>query len=136
MLAPGIEFDIDQVELAVAHPALGDQGIGKAAHGGGRSAQDHAFEAVLVIQVGMQGGHRQVVLTVLQGREAFRQVAFVVVIDVGQAGHAMAGLAALPARLFEMRPQHVAHRLGAVLVATFGDQAVEFRGQVRHRGKS
>ena len=36
---PGIDFNVDQVDLAVAHAALGDQRIGKAANRSGRAAQ-------------------------------------------------------------------------------------------------
>ena len=121
----GIDFDVDQVELAVAHAALGDQRIGKAAHRRGRPAQDDAFEAVLVIEMGMHGGDGKVVLTVLQGGQALGQVAFMMVVDVGQVGDAMARPAALLPRLFKMRAQQVAHGFGAVPITALGDQTVE-----------
>ena len=62
MLAPRIDLDIDHVELAVTHAAFGDQRIRKTAHGSGRPAQDHAFKTIFVIEMGVQRGHRQVVL--------------------------------------------------------------------------
>jgi len=37
-------------------PALGDYAVGKAAHQLSRSAQDHGFQAIVMIQVDMQGG--------------------------------------------------------------------------------
>ncbi len=122
---PGIDFDVDQVELAVAHAAFGDQRIGKAAHRRGRPAQDDAFEAVLVVEMGMHGGHGKVVLAVLQDGQTFGQVAFMMVVDIGQVGDAMAGPAALLPRLFKMRAQQVAHGFGAVPVSALGDQPVE-----------
>ena len=100
MRMAGIDIDLDQVQLAMANPALGDQCIGKAAHGRSRPAQDDRFEAVRVVEMGMHGRHAEIVLSMLQGSQALRQVAFMVVIDIGQAGYSVAALTSLPARLF------------------------------------
>lgn len=97
----------------MAHAAFRDQRVGKAAHGGGGPAQHHAFQAVLVIEMGVHGGHGEVVLPMLQGGQALGEITLVVVIDIGQVGHAMTGLATLAARLFKVGAQQVAHGLGS-----------------------
>ena len=44
-----------------------------------------------MVQMRVQGGHRQIVLVMLQGGQALGQVAFMVVVDIRQIGHAMSG---------------------------------------------
>ena len=78
-----------------------------------------------MIEMGMHGGNGKVVLTVLHGGQTLGQIAFMMVVDVGQVGDAMARPAALLPRLFKMRAQQIAHGFGAVPVAAPGDQPVE-----------
>ena len=56
----------DQIQLAVVHPALGNYGVRKLAYRVGVAAQDYGFETIIVIEMRMHGGHREVVLIMLQ----------------------------------------------------------------------
>jgi len=84
-----VDFDGDDIEAAVADAALGDQGIGEAAHRGDRPLEYHTFQAVVVVEMGMQGRHGQVVVAVLEFGQALGEVALVVVIDIRQVGDAV-----------------------------------------------
>src|SRR5574343_1771380 len=79
-------FEGDHVELAVANAAFGHQGVGELSDVGRRALEDHAFQAVVVVEMAVHGGHGQVVVVVLQAGQPFGQFALVVVVDVGQVG--------------------------------------------------
>ena len=96
--------------------------------------QDHALQTVVVVEVGMHGRHRQVVM-VAGARSGARR------------GRARGGYRhgtgwprsnrrrrGLPGR-FQVAAQQVANRLETVAVAAFGDQRVEFARQVLVQGK-
>jgi hypothetical protein len=125
-------LDRDDVELAVAHAALGRHGVGEGAHRAGGPLEDHAFEAVVVVEMGVHGRHGQIVMAMLQDGEPLGEIALVVVVDVGQVGDAMAaapGGGFLLARRLQVFAQQVAHRLRAVAVAALLDQGVELLRQ-------
>src|SRR5574343_1396573 len=84
-------FQRDDVELAVANAALGHQRIGELPDIGRRAFENHAFQAVVVVEMAVHGRHRQVVVGVLQAGQALGQFALVVVVHVGQVGDAVAG---------------------------------------------
>jgi hypothetical protein len=65
-----VGFEADQVQLAVMHAALGGEGIGKSPYVGGGPLQDDGLDAVRMIEVAMHGGHRQVMMVVLQVSQA------------------------------------------------------------------
>ncbi len=123
-----VGFQGDEIDPPVAHAALGDQAVGEASDLGCRAAQDDRLQAVLVVEVAVHGGHREVVVIVLEGGEALGQLALVVVEDVGQAGDAgTAGV--VPAVRLDGAADQVAHRLGAVAVGPAGDERVELARQ-------
>src|SRR5574343_1934414 len=64
-------FQRDHVELAVADAAFGHQGVGKVPDVGGRTLEDHAFQAVVVVEVAVHGSHGQVGVVVLQAGQPF-----------------------------------------------------------------
>src|SRR5574343_1238311 len=81
--------------------------------------------------MGVQRSNGEVVLGVLLFGQTLGQLAFVVVIDVGEVGDAMAGRALTGLISSNRGADQVAHRLGTVTVATGGDQRVEIGGQRR-----
>src|SRR5574343_112923 len=119
----------DHVELAVTDATFGHQGVGKLPDVGRRTFEDHAFQAVVVVEVAVQGGHGQVVVVVLQAGQPFGQFALVVVVDVGQVGDAVAGRRFALAVALDGAADQVAHRFRAVAVAAGRDQLIELAGQ-------
>lgn len=130
----GFCFDHHQVQLAVVHAALGHQAVCKAAHRAGRALEQHGLDAVVVVQVRVGAGDGQLMVVVLVVGQAFRQLALVVVVDVGQIGHAGAVLVVGLPKPRHVHAQDVAHRLAAVAVAAFGDQVVELVGEFVVKG--
>lgn len=64
-------FHRDQVELAVAHAQLGDNGVGELFLLFGRTTDHHHLQAVLMVQVDMQGEDRDIVMVVGQAPGQF-----------------------------------------------------------------
>jgi hypothetical protein len=127
----------DDIDATVAHPPFGDQAIGKAPDLGGRAPQDHRFEAVFMIQMAVHGGDREIVVIVLEGREAFREFPLVVIEDVGQTGDA-ASLGVVAAVAFDRAPNEIAYRFRTIAVASLRDQGIELPGEgfVEGNGKA
>ena len=68
-----VNFGRNQVQLAVPHATLCDQGVGEGPYLLGAPSQDHRFHALLVIEVGVHRGYGEVVVLVLQvGRRSAR----------------------------------------------------------------
>ena len=127
-------FERDQVQLAMPDTAFRHQEMGKSAHCFRRSAQNNAFEAVFVIEMGVQGGNGQVVMIVLQLHQTFGQRPLVVVIHVTEVGDTIRSLILLEPVVFKLAAQQVAYRLGTVAVAAFSDQLVELLRQIFVQG--
>jgi hypothetical protein len=100
----------DEIEGAVTNSGLGHQRFGECPHGTRRATQDDALHAIVVIQMGMQGRHAQIVMLMLVVRHPLRQFALVVVRDVGQVGDA-GGASSCQTAGFDLGAQDVAHRL-------------------------
>ena len=133
-----------EVQTAVAHARLGHHGLGEGLHRCCRPAQDHHFDAVIVIQVRVGGGHRQLMVRVLHVGESQRELALVVVVNVAQGGDAGAIWLGLGACLAHVGAQQVAEGFGAVGVTALGHAGfksirqviVEGNGEAFHGGIS
>jgi hypothetical protein len=84
------EAHTDQIHLTMPNSFLGYHLLGKLANGLRRTPQADRLKALVVIQMHVHRSRRQFMVSVLQRRQAFGQLAFMVVVDVGQAGHAKA----------------------------------------------
>ena len=82
----------------------------------------------------MHGGDRQVMMVVVQVGQAVRQLALVVVIDIGERGQALAVAARLRALRLEALAQQVAQRLGTPGIALGRDEGVEPLQELRFDG--
>lgn len=133
VLAPA-DVDGDEVQLAVPYAAFRGEGMGEGPYRGRGAAQDDALQAIVVVEVGVQGGDGQVVLAMLQGGQSLGQVALVMVVDVGEIGDAMAIPVPVRARGFQVRAHQVPHGFGTVLVAALGDELVKLGRQVLVNG--
>jgi len=118
-------LDGDQVQLPVVDASFGDHRIGEPTDLARLAPQDHALDAVLVIEVSVHRGHRQVVMLVLQPRETLGQIPLMVVVDVGQIRDAVRARVTFLAQPIEVSAQDVAHRFGPVAVAALLDQPIE-----------
>jgi hypothetical protein len=124
-------FDLEsnQVQVPVPDAAFGDHGVGKLLDVGGGSLEDYGLEAVIVIKVAVHRGHRQVVMGMLQTGQSFRQIALMVVVDVGKIGDAMTRWRAALTVIRDGTPDQIPNRLRAVAVATSRNQLVKLFGQ-------
>jgi len=124
--------------VAVANAALGDDLVCEFVDLSQRAFEQHGFDALLMIQVGVHGRYGQIVMSVLDAGQPFRQFAFVVVVHIGQTRHASTlGTAFLAADL-QMRAQNIAHRLAAGRIAALLDEPIESARQlfIERNGKA
>ena len=106
-----------QVQVAVTHPPARNELIGEALDSGQRAAQDAGLQTMIVVEVDVQGGHRQVVMVMLGIGELAGQVAPVVVVDVGENADAIAFRILLGALMREKPPEQIAYGLGTAFVS-------------------
>lgn len=102
-----LDLDRDRMELSVTHAWLCHHGLRKMHHGLRRSAQDHGLDAIVVVEVGMHGGHGYIVMIVLHAGQSAGELPLVVVVDVTQRADAMLGDAFTNARI----PERTAHQV-------------------------
>ena len=125
-----LDLDGDEIELPVLDTTLGRNGIGKATDVTRTSLEHDALDAMVVIEMRMHRRDRQVMVVVLQRSQALGQVPLMMVVDVGEIGHAVRVLIRAFAEAIQVRSQDVTHGLGPVAVATALDQRVELVRQL------
>jgi len=96
---------------------LCDSGVGKCLNPLDRSTQHNAFHAIVMIQVDVQGRDVEVVVCVMALCQTAREVAFVMVEDVGQVSQAVATRLLCQFLLVHALAYQVPDRFGTVLVA-------------------
>jgi hypothetical protein len=126
----GIDFDRDQVDLAVVHAALGAYRIGKLPHRLQFALEEDGFEAEVMIQVGVHGRHGEIVVRVLQADDALRQIALVVVEHIRQARNTVQARFAILMCALKLGTEQVAHRLGTVFIAAPRDPLIKLGGEL------
>lgn len=124
----------DEVEFAVVHAALRTDRVGKLLHLGCGAAQDHGFDAVVMVQVRVQGGHGQVMVRVLQTGQALAQVTLMVVEHIREAGHAVQRLGVALPGAFQLSAEQVPHGFGAVGIAFVRNPMVKSVGELVVQG--
>ncbi len=124
------EFDIDQVQDTVTNPALGDDFLGEFAHPFHRTLEHHSLDALIMIEVGVHGGDGQVMVGMLDAREALRQFTFVMIVDIGEIGHAHPLEVAFLSALLQVCAQDVPHRLAAGGISALLDEFIEGGGEL------
>ena len=75
------------IDLTVAHAALGNNGIREFAHLRSRAAQQHGFKAVVMVEMHMGANYNHVMKFMLNLHQALGQIAAAVVIHIRQARH-------------------------------------------------
>ncbi len=80
----------DEVQIAVADPGLGDLRLGEGLNPIRRPVQQHRFDALIVIEVGVHCGYGHFVMRVLRIGQAHCQLAMVVIVKIAQYGNTRA----------------------------------------------
>ncbi len=124
------ELDNDQIQAAVPDAALGDNRLGEFTDPFHGPLQHDGLDALIVIEVSVQGRDRQIVVCMLNTRQPLREIPFVMIIDIGQIRDARAPHIALFGALLQVGTENIAHRLASVRVATLFDEFIERRGEV------
>ena len=75
--------DRNDIELAMPNAPFGNDRFSETPDRSGRAFQYHAFQTVIVIEVGVHRGDGQVVVVVLQLRQPFGQITLVVIENIG-----------------------------------------------------
>jgi hypothetical protein len=114
-----------EVQSTVAHLRLGDEQVGERADLLRGAAQEQRLHAVVVIEVHVHGRQYELVMLVLEVGEALREIAGVMIVDVGERRYAVRRLLLLQAETLELGTHQVAHSLRPVLVALAMDEIVE-----------
>src|SRR5512139_235819 len=73
-------LDRDDVGLSVAHTAFSHQALRKPHDGICLASQNHRFETILVVQMHMHGGNRQIVMIMLDRRKPLSKFSGVMVV--------------------------------------------------------
>jgi hypothetical protein len=124
------ELDADQIQHAVSHAALGDHFLGELAHTLYRTLEHHGLDTLIMIQMCMHRGNRQVVMSVLNTGKSFGELTFVVIVNIGEIGDTRALRITLLHTLLQMGAQDVAYRLAPIGVTSFRDECIERLGEV------
>ena len=107
-------LDGHQVHIAVPDASLGDDPVGAGAHLVDPALQNDGFPAIVMVQVNVLGRDSDVMMVVLDLRQAIRQLALVVVKHITDRRHAPGGLARRQLRLAQRLAHQVAKCLGPV----------------------
>jgi hypothetical protein len=104
-----VQGQVDDVSMT--YPSFGNDVIGKMLHIGATSLEHCNFHATLLIEMHVQRRLRQVAMIVEIAREALRQFARSMVVNIDQSRHTRMGSADLYGCLLEARAGEVADRL-------------------------
>ncbi|MGB5279193.1 MAG: hypothetical protein WBO73_14835 [Gammaproteobacteria bacterium] len=110
-------FHWQHIEVAMPDAGLCDSGFGECLNPLDRSTQHNAFHAIVMIQVDVQGRDVEVVVCVMARCQTAREIALVMVEDVGQISQAVATRLLCKFFLVHALAYQVPDRFGTVLVA-------------------
>lgn len=99
-----------------------------------RAAQNHGFQAVVVVKVRVQAADDQVMVLVLDVHQPRRHGVVVVVVNVSDGRDAKPRMRRAEPCAAKALPNQITHRLGAVAVSTGGAPFIELPGQVFFEG--
>jgi len=120
----GVGRECGQGEAALEDAFGGDEAVGDGLDFLARATQDDDFEAVVVVEVDVEGGDDGVVVLVLGLSQFFGEKPDMVVVDHGQrADDGLGG--GFDLRLIQFGPDEVADSLAAVGIAALGDEIVK-----------
>ena len=129
LVAAGFGCERHQMHMAMANAAQRHQLLRAFPHRAYRPAQDHGFQAVIVVQMGVHAAHHQVMVFVLEILHPAAYGVFVMIVDVAHVGNAKLGAFGVHCRAAQPLAQQVAHRLRPIDIAARRDQPIEPSGQ-------
>jgi len=100
-----------KMEVAVTHAAPGDELVGKFLHTPQRPAQHAGLQAMIVVEMDMQGGHREIVMVMLRIGELPGKIPLVMIVNVGQDADAVTIGIFIGPLSCQKTPQQIAHSL-------------------------
>ena len=113
----------------MADTALGDDLVREIAHPLDRPFQHNRLDTLIMVQMRVHGGDRELMVGVLNIRQTFGELTFVMIIDIREIGHAGAtGVVRLGTAL-QVRAQDIAHRLAAGGVSPLFDEFIKRIGE-------
>jgi hypothetical protein len=110
--------------------SLGDGGVGECLDPLDRATQHDTLQAIVMIEVDVQGRDIEVVMCVMALGQAAGELALVMVEDVGQVGQAVATRLLCQSLLVDPLPYQVPDRLGPVPVPVIGEVFLEIGYQI------
>jgi hypothetical protein len=113
----------------------GDEFVGNLLHDGGLATDDKDLQAVVVVEVDVEGGNDQLVVVVLNVGERGLDVLFMMVVNEGDGAGNFLSTKVL-AVFNEAGANHVGDGQGAVVVALLASHLVQLFGQVARSGDS
>jgi len=122
--------DGDETRLAVFDVALGDHRFGKLPDPRSLPAQHRDFETIVVVEMNMHRRDLKIVMIVVRVGQPLRQLARVVIEDVGQRRDALSLRAVVDSRLLETEARQVAQRLGSIVIVVIVHERGEFLGKL------
>jgi len=131
-------FQADEIQLAVMDATLSRDFIGKATDIYRGAFENDGLDTVLMVQMAVHAGNRQVMMVMLKAGQSLRQKALMVVINIGEIGNALSikGVA-LPVG-FDGTSYQVTNRFGPIVIASRGDKPIELgcQGVVQGDGEA
>jgi hypothetical protein len=82
-----IGLDADDVDRAEPNPSLSSNLVSKSLNLGCRPAQEHCFQARIVIEYDVRDGNHQCMMGMLQVEQACRKRSSPMIIDIAEACH-------------------------------------------------
>jgi len=113
----GRDCNRHQVKIAVPNATPGDDLIGKSPYPIERTTQYAGLEAVIMIKMHVQCGHAQVVVLVLGFSQPGRQIAAVMIVDIGENADAIPVRILLTSLPGKKAAQQIAHGLRTAGIA-------------------
>ena len=122
------ELHVDEVQAPVTNTALGDDLLGELAHPFDGPVQEDRLDTLVVVQMRVHGGNGELMVRVLNTRQALRQFALVMIVNIRQIGHTESTRVAPLGTVLQVCAQNVADGFAAVGVPTFLDELIEGTG--------
>src|ERR1700716_854637 len=122
-------FPWDHHDASVFDAALGDDVIGEMLYLGTGAAQRGHLHAVIIVEMNMKRGERQIVMAMIIFDQPPRHAARSMIVNVDQRRDAFSRLALLLRSLLHAGAREIADRFGTVLISVLGNHGVELPHQ-------
>jgi hypothetical protein len=125
-----LNFYRDQMHVSVPDARLRDDSIGTGAYIGGSSLQYHRFETIVMVEVDVLRGDREVVMIMLNLRYPIGKLALMMIVDITDRRDAPFRLTRGNFGLAQRFTNQITESLRTIKVALALDQFIESIGQI------